>query len=339
MAEFENVVILVSDALRYDYVPKSIAEKGVIPTLAPSLHTPTSFASLHTASSPENHNVRGFLDNLDPEMETAFDHFENYSFWDGPETSSILNHIYGGCEIKDLEEMEPPFIWVERMLQTHLPYGETSHYRNEEFELSGWEYIEKMRKGEINAAREYKKGPREMEKYFHTVIQKLEEKEILDETLVVLTSDHGELLGERYLGQKRYEHNYPPLQELAQVPTVFYNHDLDAESMRLIDLVPTVLSLTGRKSDIGDGVDLTKETVRKGRNIMDDPKAFFDTTWRFVEGEWVISLRDQPYRAIKTALGDLKKYVYNHGGEELKQKLEERTKQENPEGIIEDIDI
>ncbi|MDY6765866.1 MAG: hypothetical protein SVW77_00705, partial [Candidatus Nanohaloarchaea archaeon] len=76
----KNIVVLVADALRYDSVPERVRrefQSGVIPTLAPSLHTPTSFASLFTARSPEHHNVRGFIQDLDPSLPTAFDRFEH----------------------------------------------------------------------------------------------------------------------------------------------------------------------------------------------------------------------------------------------------------------------
>ncbi|MCJ7450363.1 MAG: hypothetical protein MUP58_01340 [Candidatus Nanohaloarchaeota archaeon QJJ-9] len=68
--DFKNIVVFVSDSLRYDFFPEELAEEsesGIIPTLAPSLHTPTSFASLFTGLSPENHNVRGFIEELDSE--------------------------------------------------------------------------------------------------------------------------------------------------------------------------------------------------------------------------------------------------------------------------------
>lgn len=339
MPEFENIVILVSDALRYDYMPESIARKGMIPTLAPSLHTPTSFASLFTARSPENHNVRGFMETLDPQLDTAFDYFENYSFYDGPNGGAIHKHIFQECVINDLDELEPPFIWIERMLQTHLPYGKLGHERNFNFEMSGWEYIEGMKCGEIDALEEYERGAREMEKYFQTVIQKLEEKDIMDETLVIVTSDHGELLGERFLGRNRYEHNYPPLQELVQVPTVFYNYDLDVECMRLIDLIPTALSLVGKESDLGDGVDITQEKVSEGRNIMDDPKAYFNTTWVFKDRIWKPKFSSRVQILAKTLFGDLKKYGYNHGGKHLKQKLERQADKEASDSITNEIDF
>lgn len=337
--EFENIVIFVSDALRYGYVPESISEKGYIPTLAPSLHTPTSFASFFTGRSPENHNIRDFLDELDAEIETAFDYFENYSFWDGPDGGAIHKHVFQDVNIEDLEDMNAPFIWVERMLQTHLPYGKLNHERDQRVEVSGWNYIQKMKSGDIDALKEYQRGVDEMEKYVKSQIDYLEKEGMLEDTLVIITSDHGELLGERFLGRRRYEHNYPPLQELAQVPTVFYNYDVDAECIRLIDVVPTALSLTGKDIDLGDGVDVTEETVKEGRNIMEDPKASFDTKWVFKNGEWRPTFSSKLQIIGKTIIGDLKKSVYNYGGKQLKQKIEDKIEKESTDEVVDEIDF
>ena len=144
-SKYKNIVVFVADSLRYDSVPESLSQGNtVIPTLTPSLHSPTSFASLFTARNARNHTVHNFLEDLDPSIPTAFDYFEHSSFYDG-DISSINKHIYksGG---KDLTEMEEPFIWIERMMDTHLPYGRARHERDYEFELSGREYIEKEKK-------------------------------------------------------------------------------------------------------------------------------------------------------------------------------------------------
>lgn len=324
----KNVVVLVADSLRYDSVPESIREdavSGVIPTLAPSLHTPTSFASLFTGLEPQNHNIRDFFEKLDPGTETAFDRFHNGSYWDGPD-SALNRHIFGSRG-EDLGDMVEPFIWIERCMDTHLPYGKLGHDQDYEFQETGEEYIKRL-VSEGRLEEEYSKGVESLQEHFYRHIDGLEDQGILEETLVVLTSDHGELLGESFLGRKRYEHNYPPMRPLVEVPTVFYKSDVNAECMRLVDVIPTALGILGKDSELGDGVDVRDETVKRGRNVMEDVKASFDTSWRFDGEHWKPTVGSRLQLIGKTLVGDLKRFGYRRGYRKLEEKLESRRENE-----------
>ncbi len=326
-----NIVILVADSLRYDSVPDSIAgdsASAVIPTLAPSLHTPTSFASLFTGLEAQNHTVRRFIEDLDPGTETAFDRVPNASFWDGPD-SALNKHVFKSS-LQDLDEMEEPFLWIERVMDTHLPYGKLGHQQDYDFDEGGWEYIERL-KGEDRVREAYQEGLDAFAEHFRHHLDELEDRGILDDTLVVVTSDHGELLGERFLWRERYEHNYPPLRPLVEVPTVFYNAEVDAEAMRLVDVVPTALGITGRDGTLGDGVDVREKEVTRGTNIMEDVKARFDTTWRFRGEHWAPTPASRLQIVAKTLLGDLKRFSYRRGYKPLEEKLAERREERKKE--------
>lgn len=71
--------------------------------------------------------------------------------------------------------------------------------------------------------------------------------DVLDETLLVFTSDHGELLGE----DGRVSHLTPVYPEVVCVPTLFVHPDFPDEDeveqtfMGRVDLLPTVLSALG----------------------------------------------------------------------------------------------
>lgn len=331
--DFKNIVIFVSDALRYDYAEEMLDDCEVIPTLAPSLHTPTSFASLFSARSPENHAVRDFFDHFDEGTEIALDLFENIGFWDG-ERSSISENVLE-VENKDLGDMEEPFIWVERLMETHLIYGKMGHNRDYEYEKPGQVLYERDRKGEIDVREKYSEGVEVMWEHFQRHIEELEEKGILDETLIIITSDHGELLGERYLFQDRYDHNIPPLQPIVQVPTIFYNYDADIDSMRLIDVFPTALSVVDEDfGGLGDGIDARTHQIRSGKNIMRVmPGITFNTNWKFENGEWRPTKLSRISRAIKTVGTDLGRHFFSRS-DELEQKIEESTDNEEKEEEI-----
>lgn len=337
---FRNVVIFVSDALRYDRFPESLTgESGVIETLAPSLHTPTSFASILSGVSPENHNVSSFVEGLNPEFKTGFEYFENAGFYDGLDASAINEHV-AKTEMKDLQDMNQPFILVERMLDTHTPYGKIKHEREYSGNKSGRDYIEKCRKGKLSITQEYSKGVKSMEKYVLGAIEELEEKGLMENTLVIITSDHDDALGERFLG-RRFEHNYQPTKEIAGIPAALYNYDPNAESMRSIDMMPTALSVTGKKPEEMDVRSLNEEdSANRGINLMEDLKGRFGAVGRFKD-EWEPTKISKIEIGLKTVYGDLKRDVYRMIGKPLKNSVEtcsEEKKEEN-KSEIKDVEI
>ena len=90
---------------------------------------------------------------------------------------------------------------------------------------------------------------------------KLLKRDLLDETLVIFASDHGELLGE-YGGIVGHGKFTAP--EIVYVPTVFIHPDLprnvnfeDEGVLRHVDLYPTVSDLLGRKiTNRIDGINI-----------------------------------------------------------------------------------
>jgi hypothetical protein len=166
-------------------------------------------------------------------------------------------------------------------------------------------------------------------------LDELEERGILEDTLVIITSDHGELLGERYLFKDRYDHNIPPLKPIVQVPTIFYNYEADIDSMRLIDLFPTALSIVEEDFEgLGDGIDAQTRQIKTGRNIMRVmPGITFNTKWRFDGGEWRPKDFSRFSRGLKTLATDLGSLFFSRG-DELEQKIEESTEDEEKEEEI-----
>jgi len=71
-------------------------------------------------------------------------------------------------------------------------------------------------------------------------------QDLLGETMVVLTSDHGETLTERHRGPTRYfHHGHHVWEELARIPLVVYEPGgpvgRSSDLVSLVDIVPTVL--------------------------------------------------------------------------------------------------
>lgn len=279
----KNLFIFVADSLRWDYLPGSIEEEGTaLRTLAPSLHTPVSFSSLVTAKSPERHNVRGFDDRLKP-YKTVFDRFEHGTFYDNENDPMRKRVLADTPEKKELEELEEPFVCVERAMESHDPYAEMGH--GNELEKIYDNYFDTL--GSVEQVKDaYGKGVEAVEQHFWNHVEKLEELGLREDTLIVFTSDHGEFLGERVNGIQRFSHNHPMARELVEVPTVFLEEDLDADSMRLIDIVETSLGILDKKGLDQQGVDVRNERAERGR-VLFDGYTTFDEEWVLQGEKWL----------------------------------------------------
>ncbi|WP_158055633.1 sulfatase-like hydrolase/transferase [Halorussus halophilus] len=265
-----NVFLYVGDAVRWDAVPESLSQRGtVFKTVAASIHTPTSFSSIVTGLQPPQHGVRQFgdcLSNTTPSLftlEGVKSHFSNTineKFNDNPKSESILDKTLATTESKpdDIDDAEPPFIFVERGRGGHAPYGD--------YPGNGWEYYRDRKDTSTSTYRtEYQTGVERDIEHFESQVEKLDERGLLEETLVIYTSDHGELLGEGGC----VGHNTPIRPELAYVPTVFVHPDLKQKTvksgvLRHVDFFPTLARLLGIQAD-GDGVP--------GRDIFSQPLA------------------------------------------------------------------
>jgi arylsulfatase A-like enzyme len=95
-------------------------------------------------------------------------------------------------------------------------------------------------------------------------IDSLKHLGVLDDTLLIFTSDHGELFGEHDL----VYHNNFLWDKLLHVPLILYDDDLPSdtqdETFSIVDLFPTICDLVDiNKPDDIDGQSLFSKTVRK----------------------------------------------------------------------------
>ena len=248
--DIENVAILVGDAVRYDYAADALADRGLTyKTVAASLHTPTSFASMLSGQYPTQHGVYGFHQQM-PNDDHLFSLDEagyTTGFNDGETNASEWlaqrQQVFGWQERYGIDEVETPFVWVDRDFGGHAPYNVFGpDGRRDELTTQG-EYFKAHAGDNDHIRREYADSVDSWLGRVDEMLTTLEERGIRDETLVVLVSDHGEVLGEHgHLG-----HDYPATPELVYVPTTFVHPDIEPGHVeggvaRHVDLVPTVLS-------------------------------------------------------------------------------------------------
>lgn len=262
-----NVFLYIGDAIRWDALPKSVAKRGLtIKTVAASIHTPTSFASIVTGLHPPQHGVNQFGDKLHPDVpslfslegvHSAFANTINEHFNENPESKSLLGETLNMIESPpdSISDIDPPFVFVERGPGGHAPYGNYSG--------NGWEYYRDRKAApESKYREEYRESVNLDRQYFESQLTKLEKRCLLDDTLIIYTSDHGELLGEGgCLG-----HNAPIHPKLAYVPSVLIHPSLNdlkvADGLlRHVDLFPTIATILDKGISGPTGRDLTNKSL------------------------------------------------------------------------------
>ena len=101
------------------------------------------------------------------------------------------------------------------------------------------------------------------------ILRALDEKNLSDQTAILFTSDHGELLGDHGLLRK----GPPPYRQLIQVPAILSVPNLSEKEVRTLtshlDIKATILDLFGLEGDPGDGVSLMPLAQGKVKRLRD----------------------------------------------------------------------
>ena len=251
--DVRNVLLYVDDAVRYNALADELCSLGPThETIAASTHTPTSFGSMHTGLHPAANGVLSFEHHPAPSVRSVFD-------IERPETTMAatggMNHslarMFEDPPRKTIEELEPPFIHVVRRPGGHAPYNgfewQEYEYRNE----TAREYLYRVADDPQRARRDYYRGVKTSFEEFERVLAVLEQRDLAEETLVIYTSDHGELLGEYGF----FGHTHLATPEIVYIPTTFIHPSLSPERasslLHHVDLLPTIEAVSEDEIDIG----------------------------------------------------------------------------------------
>lgn len=118
------------------------------------------------------------------------------------------------------------------------PFFETPVYGDVDVPVEAVEYIQKRYAALVTMT----------DNHFGRLITKLKELDMYEDTLIILTSDHGYLLGDRGMFGKNYMHNF---NELAAIPLMVRDPqgkrkgERTANVSQNIDIMPTVLEYHG----------------------------------------------------------------------------------------------
>jgi arylsulfatase A-like enzyme len=149
----------------------------------------------------------------------------------------------------------PPRAYRELMMSAD---DVTRSYRVDRSFLSAWEYSFRLRnytREDLELTRAtYDSALRELDDLFGDLLEALEAEGHMEDTVVIMTSDHGEHLGEQHM----LGHQYSVFQPLLRVPLVLHaparvDTGRDSRPVMNYDLFPTVLELAGVELPNGSG--------------------------------------------------------------------------------------
>lgn len=268
----KNVYLFIADSVRAQTMGDRVASLGVSGrAIAPSTFTGSSWPSILSGMYPTSHRVWDFQDRL-ARRPLIMRGPENLALDAGtiwtelPPDQKPPFKIIGATqdEARSLLDTEPPFICIEHHKGGHAPYG----FPFDEFE-SVAEFYESHRPSVHELPHLYEKGVKDAEDTFLQSVEYLDEECLLDDTLVIFTSDHGEALGEPRNGMA-IGHGHPMTPDVVNVPVVFAGAGLpDTELGSVIsgtDIAPTSLRALNRgRARRSDGTELWTSTPEEDR--------------------------------------------------------------------------
>ena len=270
----DNLLIFIADSLRFDHLDRRVAERGVVfKAGAAATLTASSLPSIFTGQYPASHRVWNFTDLL-PERPKLFGVTDNWGFsspmWRHlePEENPIYRLLNIGTQ-GDLDELDEPFVYVEHDVGGHSPYAHSlDEYNSTEFfnaHANRPEQLVSKYQAAVDASTER----------FLEIIDELEARGILNSTLVVFMSDHGEALGEPDRGGV-YGHVEPIIPEVVYVPIVFLGAGLPrglhaTNFLSGTDIAPTALAALGKDGPQQfDGMNLWSNTPSPDRCVRSE---------------------------------------------------------------------
>lgn len=263
----ENVYLFVADSVRERATSGEIQSLGVSGrAIAASTYTASSLPSILSGQYPATHRVWSFDSTLSerPALLSGPEQFgmSAETIWtDLPPADKPPFRMVGATneDAAGLDELTPPFVAVEHHKGGHMPYG----YSFADYPSTA-DFFEEQTPALSDLPALYDESVGDAEQRFLTAVDRLEEHGLLEETLLVYTSDHGEALGEAANGAT-IGHGDPITPDLVDVPVVFAGAGLpDRKLNRLVsgtDIAPTALSALGRSGTRLDGQNLWSGTA------------------------------------------------------------------------------
>ncbi len=265
---FSGVNVVTHDLVQF------VAERDSDGKLSEVYSLGNAGVTLAEAFKSNNYLAVGSTDNVFVSnafgLTRGFDSFQEARKWETDFNKSRGQRIYN--EAKNwltLDKKRSPFFLYLHFMDVHGPY---TFDKDDFYELRGSKSLgsdsvlkeSQIQKGliefpdwvkqedryRVNTYRAaYAAGIKKFDRLFGSLIKFLEEEGYLENSIVVVTSDHGEELME----YGRWDHGFSFYEILLQVPLLIYHPNFTMRNARtehlvgLIDLFPTLMSLIGNK--------------------------------------------------------------------------------------------
>lgn len=194
-----------------------------------------------------------------------------------------------------MRDSEKPFFLFINYITCHLPYAPDWKFRrkmvkgfppDDLFDLNSHNWLERMAEGKLDAERIdylrklYRAEAAEADDSVGQIVQLLEDAGAFDDTLFIVTADHGESIGHHEL----FDHQFSIFDDLVKIPLVMRHPRLPqgkemAMPVQLTDLMPTLLQMSGL-GKAREGLDLPGwviplDPAYQGDVFADRPLFFF----------------------------------------------------------------
>ncbi len=257
--------------------------------------TKASMCSLWTSNYPSVHAVISRTDKLDDRFQTLPEIMKDcglrttlvsgnpwlsdeFGMSQGFDEESLINYAHDMGRDFDGNDLNETFLkWIDRQpnvpffahlhyMDCHDPYNATAEDMKQFVQVDGKDFsvngpiTSEMRSGDLAYMRQhYQAAVRSLDRIISRLFQELENRQLLSNTIIVLTADHGEEFGEHGgLG-----HGTTLYDELLRVPLMIHVPGEPPARLEgitsLVDVLPTLRELMGIPSSADDvGVDLTQ---------------------------------------------------------------------------------
>jgi arylsulfatase A-like enzyme len=220
----------------------------------------------------ESEALRIFLSKLDP-RDRSTEHLIAFNSFSLPFSGALPGQMFTTCGqlaqrgvegwLKNCDRNRPFFIFINYM-EAHQPYVPPESYRKrlmdpdqvnksysvDRSQLAKWSYtfgLKEYTDEEIELTKlTYDATLIELDDLLRDLITSLDVNGYMDNTIVILTSDHGEHLGDHHM----LDHLYSVYESLIRVPLIIhypkcFSPGRDKRPVTNLDLFPTVLELAG----------------------------------------------------------------------------------------------
>lgn len=254
------------------------------------------------------------LEFLDQGMDSSRPLFLYLSFLKPHAGLNVPKHFVDLYNINVIPDTEQP-PWLEET-DTHLAYGnktnkfQTDRYLTWRVAWTKMSPIERRR-----TTLHYYANCSWLDDYFGQALAKLEKTGRLKNALIVFTSDHGEMLGERNYRFTKYclydsSVRVPVILSGSVVPEALRG-TVDTRPAELVDLYPTLAKVAGTKQQLNSpGLDLLSDRKHKGSFCE-----YHDSgapAWMWRTNKWkLILFSDQPMEAAKSSKEPFKGELYD----------------------------